>query len=172
MLTFLALNVQLNSLRPLGGEGVVILLPMRYVCVYIKDDYGISAGEVKLKFEKANPEQKTNYNDAIWKRKAECMNTNDFHSTIHKIIKDAAEETLPQIKAKGNKPPISERMIELIEERYKAIVDADLEEMKRVTKEMKRWKSIEKNARIHEIIDKDLDLRDRWAGIRELKKSI
>ena len=36
---------------------------------------------------------------------------------------------------------------------------------------MIRWKRMERKARIQQMIDKDLDLRDRWAGIRELKKT-
>ena len=53
---------------------------------------------------------------------------------LSKIIKETAEQTLPAIAAKGNQPPISERMKELAEERLKAIEEGYLEYLKEVKK--------------------------------------
>lgn len=60
---------------------------------------------------------------------------------------------------------MAKRTIELIQERETALNDLDLEEVKRISTEMKKFKRIERRAYIHEKIDKDLDPRVRNAGI-------
>ena len=51
-----------------------------------------------------------------------------------------------------------------------ALNDGNQEEVKDLTKQIKTIKTAERKEYIHQIIDKDSDVRETWAGIRELKK--
>ena len=55
------------------------------------------------------------------------------------------------------------------EERENALREGDLEKVKETTKTIKKWKQYERMQHVLEIIDKDLDVRETWAGIGELK---
>ena len=50
-------------------------------------------------------------------------------------------------------------------------MEADLEQVKEISRQIKKWKQHERQEYIHEPIDKDLDIADKWNVIRELKKT-
>ena len=59
-----------------------------------------------------------------------------------------AGKTLPQVKAKKDKPDISEHMQDLINDRWKAVIDLDINKAKELNKEIykqrKREQTIKK----------------------------
>ena len=55
-------------------------------------------------------------------------------------------------------------------DREEALLKGDLELVKETTKWIIKWKQHERQEYVHTTIDKDLDIRDKLNGIRELKK--
>lgn len=76
------------------------------------------------------------------------------------------EETLRDIKTNGNKPHISEELLALLKDREGALAEYDTDKGYEIHKKIQKQNSGEKRNHIHTLIVKDLDLRDRWSGIR------
>ena len=65
--------------------------------------------------------------------------------------------------------PMSATATNIIEERGRARKERRLEEFEKLTKEFRRQRKQDRKERVLEGLTKDLDIRDRWMGIRELK---
>ncbi len=64
---------------------------------------------------------------------------------------------------------MSEWLEGFLQDRETALEQGNLEEAKEIRKKIKKFKQLEREEYIMETIDKDLDVRDKWSGIRELK---
>ena len=78
---------------------------------------------------------------------------------------------MPRIYAKGNNVGISEITMDLIKEREQYIIYEQYEEAKETYKKKQKRRKQDRDIEIQRTLDEDLDLRDRWAGIRNLKKN-
>ena len=58
----------------------------------------------------------------------------------------------------------------MMEERDKALEELDFDAVKIIDKHIKKQHNTERKEYIHQFIDKDLDLRDKFLGINKLKK--
>ena len=58
-----------------------------------------------------------------------------------------------------------------IKEREDALLRYDGEEVARLTKKIKKHMRIDRNKDVMRSVDKDLDVRDRWLGIKGMKNS-
>ena len=90
-------------------------------------------------------------------------------STLQKIIKTAGFKEIPIEGKKRQRPHITEWLEGLFKDRENALLSGDLDEVKEITKQIKKWMEHERKEFIHVTIDKDLDVRSKWAGIRQLK---
>ena len=72
-------------------------------------------------------------------------------------------------KDKYKKHKLSEKSKELIEQRGQARKHRNIQEFTRLTKEFRKSRKEDKRQHILTTIGRDLDIRDRWLGIRELK---
>ena len=81
------------------------------------------------------------------------------------------QEPLPKEKARDRdrKHKLSTHSEELLKKRGRAQKDRNLQEFEKLTKEIRKSRQEDKTQRILEALDKELDIRDRWLGIRELK---
>ena len=70
---------------------------------------------------------------------------------------------------KASKQAMSEKAWGILRERGKAFENKDAEEFARLSRELRKQKRKDKSERVLEALSKDLDIRDRWLGIRELK---
>ena len=77
---------------------------------------------------------------------------------------------LPRIHARNNKQGISDTLRELINRRGVAIRQLKIAEAMELDGEIRRMKRNERREAVLNSISKELDLRDRWAGIRALKR--
>ena len=91
-------------------------------------------------------------------------------TSLMEAAKQAAVEEMPRIRAKGNRPGISDEIAGLIEQRGQALLERDVETVQYYNKEIQKRKKAERRQQVLQSVDKDLDLRDRWMGIRNLKK--
>ena len=81
-----------------------------------------------------------------------------------------AGKTLPKIKAKRDKQGVSEDVQDLINDRWKAVQELDIEKAKELNKEVYKQRKREQKIEKLESVSKDLDVRNKWLGIRYMKK--
>ena len=81
------------------------------------------------------------------------------------------QELLPKERPrnKASKQAMSEKAWGILRERGQALENKDAEEFARLSRELRKQKRKDKSERVLEALSKDLDIRDRWLGIRELK---
>ena len=72
-------------------------------------------------------------------------------------------------KAKRDKIGIYTELLRLIEARGQALIYMNVERDQELNRAVQRQKRKERKERILASVSKDLDLRDRWCGIRHLK---
>jgi len=85
------------------------------------------------------------------------------------IAKGIAELPKEKPKDRFRKHALSDKTKQLLEERGRAAKHRKAEEFDRLTKAYRKSRKDDRKERVLEAIGKDLDLRDRWLGIRELK---
>lgn len=74
------------------------------------------------------------------------------------------------------KPPIKQRKVtlsehteQILETRQKAIEEEDIDKYEQLTKDFRKNKDKDKRENIPKTIEQDLDVREKWLGIRQLK---
>ncbi len=82
--------------------------------------------------------------------------------------KEATQE-LKEEPRKERKVMFSKETEEILEKRAIAIERGEEEEYDRLTKEFRKSKGKDKREGITKTIDKELDVKERWAGIRRIK---
>ena len=121
-----------------------------------------TVNQIRNKYEKCSTDTKWEFNNKL-RKECEGKEWKDW-------IREDVENTLPKIQAKRNKTEISEEVQDLLRDRGEALKSLDIEKAKELNKEIIKQRKREKNIRILESVKKDLDLRDRWLGLRNLRK--
>ena len=134
------------------------------------------ANKTLKKYEKCDTTQKEKFNEELQETLIEKHSNNPEHTTItyetfNDIIKAATEKHIPKITAKNNKIRLSSKTQELIKEREDALIYMNGEEVGRLTKQIRKSKQKDKERDTLNALDKDLDIRDRWLGLRQLKNT-
>ena len=65
--------------------------------------------------------------------------------------------------------PISENLQEMLDDRSDYVKELDMEAAKTIDYHIQKLRKQERKDKIHSTINKDLDLRDNFLGIRQLK---
>jgi len=123
---------------------------------------GISTlGKFRCRFQKSTEEENTEVNQAL---------ANNNTNNVKEWLKEGSKE-LPKEKPRDRfrKSQLSLNTLSIISERGKARKARNLEEFTRLTKEYKKSRQEDRKQKVLEAISKDLDLRSRWLGIKELK---
>ena len=123
---------------------------------------GISTmGKHRNRYEKCTEEEHNNTNQAL---------TENTSSNIKEWLTTGAN-TLPNEKPRDRfrKSQLSLNTLRIIGERGKARKERNLEEFTKLWKEYKKSRQEDRKQLVLEAISKDLDLRSRWSGVKELK---
>ena len=86
---------------------------------------------------------------------------------------EATEECIPSTTRFKNKAEPSDKTMKLLKKREENRLSAEYNSMidKQLNKQVNKARKQDKQARILKTINKDLDLRDKWLGLRALKKN-
>lgn len=115
----------------------------------------------RKKYEICNKEQNREYNEKL----KELNNTD-----IKTAMAEAAENTIPTKTTTMKKDDMSQESLRLIDDRAVLTKQDRLEEAALTTKLLKKQRKKDKIKAITESLNKDIDIRDRWLGLRQLKK--
>ena len=83
-----------------------------------------------------------------------------------KIALEEATTELPKTSKKNRKVAFSEETEKLLAERQGMIDQRNIQGYEELTKAFRKSKQVDKNNIVMESIDKVLDMRDKWLGIR------
>ena len=86
------------------------------------------------------------------------------------MMKEAAEEKIPKKETTMRRDDISRESIELIEKRETLIKQENFEEASEITKQLRKQRKKDKRKASTEALNKEIDIRDRWLGLRQMKK--
>ena len=81
-----------------------------------------------------------------------------------------AGKTLQKIKAKSDKQGVSEHVQDLINDRWKAVQELDINKAKELKKEIFKQRKIEQTIKKLESVKSDIDVTSKWLGIRYMKE--
>ncbi len=91
---------------------------------------------------------------------------------LDKALEHAAEETLYDKAPKPKKPWVSEATLKLITEKHAMDRRGDSENFKKQEKEVRRELRKDWTFWAENLTDKELDIRDKWLGIKQLKRKV
>ncbi len=80
------------------------------------------------------------------------------------------QEELPEAHKAERRVQFSEETEKILEERGKAAREKNTEELNKKSKEFRKSKKNDKREAILKAINKDMDERERWMGLRNMKK--
>ena len=78
--------------------------------------------------------------------------------------------TIPTKKTTMKKDDMSIKTLELITERGTLIKQNKLEEANVITKQIRKQRKKDKQKATIDMLSKDIDIRDKWLGLRQMKK--
>ena len=118
-------------------------------------------GKHRCRYEKCTEEEMHKMNQAL---------TDNTTDNIKEWI-NTGTKTLPKEKPRDRfrKSQLSFKTLRIVGERGRARKDRNLEEFTKLSKEYKKSRQEDRKTQVLEAISKDLDLRSRWLGIKELK---
>ncbi len=90
---------------------------------------------------------------------------------LNSALKHTEEITLTQRRTTQNKSYISSKTWKLIEERQKAHEQCDGEEVKRLTRSIRKQAKLDKTQHILHTLETAVNEKDKWHGIKQLKKN-
>ena len=117
----------------------------------------------RIKYHDITPMQRYDFN-------TELQNMEDTSRPIWESAAEIAQKHFSPIKPKEKEDPISEDLQTMFNELDKAIIDLDIETAVVINKHIDKLKKQERKNKVHKTINKDLDLRCNFLGIRNLKK--
>ena len=126
----------------------------------------------RLKFDPCSREQRNEYN-RITLQNIEGLRAQGQPLTYDQLVliyRKAQNEQLPKITSKRNGREMSEATRKLIKDREIALGNFDAEAIGRLNKEIRASSKRDRKHYIQASIHKDMDVRDRWLGIRSLKQ--
>ena len=92
------------------------------------------------------------------------------YSSIMKRLQAAANSTIPTIIGKEQKEAISEETRFILSQRGDAIRNQDYNLANDLTKQLKKSKRWDRRKLTIETVSRDLDVRDHWLGLKQLRK--
>ena len=125
--------------------------------------------EQRYKYAMETEEDKEKYNEQL---KEELSIQKKDLEGITKAILKATRRTWTKQENRKNTNWISQQAKEILTSRQKAKEEHDDEQFKEITKELKKRLRHDKRTYIRNTINRDLDVRDKWLGIRNMKKRI
>ena len=124
-------NVEADPTCPIRSDHFPILTVLQ---VKLKADVNKNI-KIRAKFEKFEEQKRYDYNKIL---------KQEFENPDWRKWMENAGETLPKIKAKRDKPGVSQHMQDLIEDRWKAVEELDIEKAKELLIKSGLFKAISK----------------------------
>ena len=126
----------------------------------------VKVNRMRMKYEKCTVQDKHDMNKKVGE--------STWHTSCYQQMTDdlrkLTEENLPKFIARREKRGISEHLLRLISDRKLALATLNIERCKEIDKEVQATRRRERRDHIRNSVAKDLDLRDRWTGIRNMRK--
>ena len=94
----------------------------------------------------------------------------EAHKQISKALHHSAKEHIPQTPKYQRKDQITPAAAEIIRQRTTAWREYRAEDAENLTAQLTMQMRKDRRKRLLDMVDKDLDVRDRWMGIRYLNK--
>ena len=89
-----------------------------------------------------------------------------------KVANETGNEIIPKNEATKERRGITPELMELIMERGRALKEGNWEEVRNTDNRIRKQKKHEKKEHHKHITRRDLDTRDRYLGIKQIKKRI
>ena len=124
----------------------------------------------RIKFQKCSVQQRYAYNAHLKNTLAQSDNPIPSLPTVLSAAKDAAQEEIPQLHAKRNQSGISSELLELIRQRGEALLEYDVDRAQTLNRQIQKQKRKEKKEATLKSVSKDLDVLDRFLGLRNMKR--
>jgi hypothetical protein len=129
-------------------------------------------------YKPCNPTQNNDLNYELWNTIPSVQNLStaeEHQQNKYNIIKNWLKQgidTLPKSnpKDKNKRFELSAKSREILDERKQAARDRNPQLFLQLNKEFTKARKEDKKNRVLESISKELDIRDRWLGIKELKR--
>ena len=93
----------------------------------------------------------------------------DHAQSLTQVLLETTRDCLPRMPKKPKRVAFSEETESILQQRRQAVRDRDANEFERLTKEFRKSKAKDKKACTIESLSANLDIRDRWMGIRQLR---
>ena len=135
--------------------------------VRIKLKATVNHGKQRNKYLTCNELERSRYNDHLTAVLHDCRNHNELSQALHL----AAKDIIPTMESTKKKNPLSDEMKTLICERSQAVEDGSYDKAATITKELRKAARRNKRNNLLEAVSTDLDVRDRWLGLRQLRKN-
>ena len=125
-----------------------------------------SHNKARNRYTECSNEQRRAVNDKISQLLPDCHEYTKHVNIANRIIREA----LPKLKPNQKEEIISTQTKEILDKREKAIREGNVQEFKTLTKDYRRSRTNDKTKYVMKTISNDLDLQEKWIGIRQLKK--
>ena len=128
-------------------------------------------GKPRPIYTQCDSTQQEDLNYALWNTIPEDQNEQNRYQSIKNWLKQG-KDSLPTapFKDKNKRFELSHTSKELLNQRNQAAKDRNLKLFTTLNKQFTKSRQDDKKQRVIRSVSKDLDLRDRWMGIRELKR--
>jgi hypothetical protein len=159
-----------NSVRDIFSDAAANIDSDHYpICAKIKVKLKAirKKEQARAKYIKCSYEENIQLNEALCKAQSE--NSTDGRTYISNLA-TIAKNTLPKAQPTARKTTFSKETEDILTRRRQAAQIPSAEEFDRLTQEFRKSKKRDRKNHVISSLSKNLDPRDRWMGIRELKK--
>ena len=125
-----------------------------------------SATQRRKKYRECTPQEKEQLNNGM--RQA-ITNTTLFET--RSILAETAKNNQPTLRGKIKHETISPQTLNLLEQRGQAIKANNTAECMKLEKQFRKSRRQDKKEQVLQSLSKDLDIRDKWMGIRHLRQN-
>lgn len=124
-----------------------------------------------MEFLKCDEEQNKAYNEQVTKTIADpTTHERETEKALGSILSSSAKEHIPMNLKYSKKEDLIKEAAAIIEDRKIAWAHNNREEALQLTKKLRKQVKEDRKQRLHDMISKDLDERDRWMGIKAIRK--
>ena len=137
---------------------------------FAKKHVGQKEQKQTLNFDSVKPSAVTTFNDQLYTSRGDRQHEGhrDAELFCGNMLR-IAREVLPVKERQPKKPWITQQTLKLIESKHQISRKNDLQAFKQISREVKKATKHDWESWLANITDKELDLRDKWLGIRFLK---
>ena len=121
---------------------------------------------------KCTEEQNKKYNEAFRESMEQSAEHEARYDKIIRSMHNGSEENIPRRQKYKRKDHLTKEATHIINERLQAWKDYEWDNANILTKEIKLQMRTDRRQRILGMVSKDLDIRDRWMGLRYMKKRL